>query len=152
MTTIILLIQSVGIATFSTIPFLSSSLSLACTLCRRATGTRRGVCCTGLTLGSVMMAVSPIWPKPSKTSGTENLISGQVTTFQGMNAPFRIYIHFEKYQLLTSFGRQERFVRTLNNLEFHFYTFVFSLCCEYSPTDILHHARYHQIALTRRWT
>ena len=63
-TTTILLIQSVGIATFSTIPFLSSSSSLAFTLSRSATGTRRGACCTGLTLGSVTMVVSPIWPKP----------------------------------------------------------------------------------------
>lgn len=66
----IVLIHSVGAKTFSPIPFLSRSVSLALTLCLTATGTRPGECCTGLTLGSVIMAVSLIFSRPSNTCVT----------------------------------------------------------------------------------
>ena len=67
-TTTMLLIHSVGMVTFPSIPLLSKSSSFALTLSLRAIGTRRGECCVGFTRGSVTMAASPICPNPSKKS------------------------------------------------------------------------------------
>ena len=68
-TTTILLIQSVGIATFSKIPFLSRLSSLAFTLpVSQGNWHTPGNMLHWFDSGSVMTIWSPIWPDPSETS------------------------------------------------------------------------------------
>ena len=62
------MLLSVCMVTFSTIPLISKFSSFSLTLYLRAIGTQLGECCVGFTRESVIMAVSPMCPGPSKTS------------------------------------------------------------------------------------